>query len=140
MSGESGDSSPPLAGRGGGGGGAASGVPHALAAGSLAALASVFAKLTVDDRTRALAAGAFRAVGAGGGGGGGAGGEVAGGRRAAGGAPPQEAAVALVRAACFAAIFACNAAMWTSFTRALNRSPSSARVTVINTAANFCVT
>ncbi|KAF9177245.1 hypothetical protein BGZ49_005728, partial [Haplosporangium sp. Z 27] len=30
--------------------------------------------------------------------------------------------------------------MWTLFTKALNRSKSSATVTVINSAANFCLT
>ncbi|KAG4103596.1 hypothetical protein H8356DRAFT_1420057 [Neocallimastix lanati (nom. inval.)] len=40
----------------------------------------------------------------------------------------------------FVCIFLCNAAMWANFTKALNVSSSSIQVTVINSATNFCLT
>ncbi|KAF8939605.1 hypothetical protein EDD21DRAFT_368168 [Dissophora ornata] len=110
----------------------ASAVPTALLAGTFAALASVFAKLTLDARTidfLQYACNTFIAP-----------------------TTPYctslfiakegetSPVVVAVRSACFALIFICNAAMWTLFTKALNRSKSSATVTVINSAANFCLT
>ncbi|KAF9430814.1 hypothetical protein BGZ94_003603 [Podila epigama] len=110
----------------------ASAVGTAILAGTFAALASVFAKLTLDARTvnflqhtcntliaptTPICTTLFTAK--------------------EGETSPIEYAV---RIACFALIFICNAAMWTLFTKALNRSQSSATVTVINSSANFCIT
>ncbi|KAG0344605.1 hypothetical protein BG004_004327 [Podila humilis] len=110
----------------------ASAIFTATLAGTFAALASVFAKLTMDTRTvnflqnacntliaptTAICTSLFIAKD----------GETS----------PIEYAV---RSACFGLIFICNAAMWTLFTKALNRSQSSATVTVINSSANFCIT
>ncbi|KAG0087460.1 hypothetical protein BGZ93_005570 [Podila epicladia] len=110
----------------------ASAIFTATLAGTFAALASVFAKLTMDARTTnflqntcntliapttPICTSMFIAED----------GETS----------PAEFAV---RSACFGLIFICNAAMWTLFTKALNRSQSSATVTVINSSANFCIT
>ncbi|KAG0044206.1 hypothetical protein BGZ83_010556 [Gryganskiella cystojenkinii] len=107
-------------------------IPTAILAGTFAALASVFAKLTLDARTVEFlhhACNTFLAP-----------------------TTPYctslfiakegetSPVVVAVRSACFGLIFICNAAMWTLFTKALNRSKSSATVTVINSAANFCLT
>ncbi|KAF9934646.1 hypothetical protein FBU30_000970 [Linnemannia zychae] len=107
-------------------------IPTAILAGTFAALASVFAKLTLDARTieflqyvcnvtiaptTPYCTSLFVAK--------------------EGETSPVAVAV---RSACFGLIFVCNAAMWTLFTKALNRSKSSATVTVINSAANFCIT
>ncbi|KAG0264440.1 hypothetical protein BG011_006799 [Mortierella polycephala] len=107
-------------------------IPTAILAGTFAALASVFAKLTLDERTVEFLHDACNTVLA----------------------PTTPYCTSLfiakdgetspvivtVRATCFGLIFICNAAMWTLFTKALNRSRSSATVTVINSAANFCIT
>ncbi|KAI1312311.1 hypothetical protein EDD11_002965 [Mortierella claussenii] len=112
--------------------GSTAAIPAAILAGTFAALASVFAKLTLDVRTVNFLQHACNTLFA----------------------PTtpyctslfiaQEGetspVVVVVRAACFGLIFICNAAMWTLFTKALNRSQSSATVTVINSAANFCLT
>ncbi|KAF9917768.1 hypothetical protein BX616_011359 [Lobosporangium transversale] len=107
-------------------------IPTAILAGTFAALASVFAKLTLDVRTinfLQYACNSFIAP-----------------------TTPYcttlfiakegetSPVVVAVRTICFALIFICNAVMWTLFTKALNRSKSSATVTVINSAANFCLT
>ncbi|KAG0363117.1 hypothetical protein BC939DRAFT_440311 [Gamsiella multidivaricata] len=107
-------------------------ISTAILAGTFAALASVFAKLTLDVRTVEFLRYACNTVLA----------------------PTTPYCTSLfiakegetspivlaVRTACFGLIFICNAAMWTLFTKALNRSKSSATVTVINSAANFCLT
>ncbi|KAG0223383.1 hypothetical protein BGW42_005915 [Actinomortierella wolfii] len=113
-------------------GSSAAAIPTAILAGTCAALASVFAKLTLDERTVEFlhhACNTFIAP-----------------------TLPYctsifvakegetSPVVLAVRATCFALIFICNAAMWTLFTKALNRSKSSAVVTVINSSANFCIT
>ncbi|KAF9985644.1 hypothetical protein BGZ65_010286 [Modicella reniformis] len=109
-----------------------SAIPTAILAGTFAALASVFAKLTLDVRTVEFLQYAcytfFTPM-----------------------SPhctslfiakegETSPIVVAVRTACFGLIFICNAAMWTLFTKALNRSKSSATVTVINSASNFCLT
>ncbi|GJJ75024.1 hypothetical protein EMPS_07382 [Entomortierella parvispora] len=107
-------------------------IPAAILAGTFAALASVFAKLTLDARTVDFLHHACNTV-------------------IAPTTPyctslfvakegETSPVVVAVRSACFGLIFICNAAMWTLFTKALNRSNSSATVTVINSAANFCLT
>ncbi|KAG0245301.1 hypothetical protein B0O80DRAFT_502462 [Mortierella sp. GBAus27b] len=107
-------------------------IPTAILAGTFAALASVFAKLTLDARTIDFLQHACNTL-------------------IAPTTPyctslflakegETSSAVVAVRAVCFGLIFICNAAMWTLFTKALNRSKSSATVTVINSAANFCLT
>ncbi|KAF9363516.1 hypothetical protein BGX34_003913 [Mortierella sp. NVP85] len=107
-------------------------IPTAILAGTFAALASVFAKLTLDVRTVDFLQHACNTLVA----------------------PTTPYCTSLfvaeegetgpivvaVRATCFGLIFICNAAMWTLFTKALNRSKSSATVTVINSASNFCLT
>ncbi|KAF9150897.1 hypothetical protein BG015_007282 [Linnemannia schmuckeri] len=113
-------------------GGSSAAIPTAILAGTFAALASVFAKLTLDARTVEFLQYACNTV-------------------LAPTTPyctsffiakedETSPVVVAVRSACFALIFICNAAMWTLFTKALNRSKSSATVTVINSAANFCIT
>ncbi|KAF9583551.1 hypothetical protein BGW38_009196 [Lunasporangiospora selenospora] len=114
------------------GGSSTAAIPTAILAGTFAALASVFAKLTLDERTidfLQYACNTFLAP-----------------------STPYcttlftakedetSPVVVAVRATCFALIFICNAAMWTLFTKALNRSQSSATITVINSSANFCIT
>ncbi|KAF9572375.1 hypothetical protein EC968_009949 [Mortierella alpina] len=114
------------------GSGSTAAIPTAILAGTFAALASVFAKLTLDARTVDFLHNACNTLLA----------------------PTTPYCTSLfiakegetspvivaVRSACFALIFICNAAMWTLFTKALNRSRSSATVTVVNSAANFCLT
>jgi len=46
----------------------------------------------------------------------------------------------ITRIICVIMIFVCNAAMWALFTRALNSSASSVRVTVVNSSMNFFFT
>ncbi|ORX63269.1 hypothetical protein BCR32DRAFT_298486 [Anaeromyces robustus] len=46
----------------------------------------------------------------------------------------------VLRVSSFLCLFLCNALMWAFFTKALNVSSSSIQVTVINTATNFCLT
>ncbi|RHZ74185.1 hypothetical protein Glove_227g59 [Diversispora epigaea] len=48
--------------------------------------------------------------------------------------------IGIIRIICFLLISLCNALMWTFFTKALNKSSSSIRVTVLNSATNFCMT
>jgi uncharacterized membrane protein len=93
----------------------------ALSAGCFAALASLFAKLALDERTSSLSDYLYTAL------------------------PLMDAVdndtfQVGVRMMLFGCIFACNALMWGLFTRALNKSSSSGVVTVLNTASNFCVT
>jgi len=46
----------------------------------------------------------------------------------------------IFRLASFLCLFLCNALMWAYFTKALSVSSSSIQVTVINSATNFCLT
>ncbi|KAG0202420.1 hypothetical protein BGX28_005052 [Mortierella sp. GBA30] len=112
--------------------GSTAAIPTTILAGTFAALASVFAKLTLDARTIDFLRVACNTL-------------------VAPTTPyctslfiakegETSPVVVAVRSACFGLIFICNAAMWTLFTKALNRSHSSATVTVINSAANFCLT
>ncbi|KAG2188136.1 hypothetical protein INT44_000887 [Umbelopsis vinacea] len=96
-------------------------IPHALASGAFAALASVFAKLFTDSRTTYFTQILIDLLPV----------------------TQQDALksyiLLLVRLICFLLIFACNSLMWTIFTKALNRAPSSTSVSVVNSAANFGV-
>ncbi|KAL1925387.1 uncharacterized protein VTP21DRAFT_270 [Calcarisporiella thermophila] len=108
-------------------------ISYALTAGLLAALASVFAKLFTDPRTEA----AVQYLS-----------EIVCNRTQCFTISlsyyehSQQFDVVLLtaRAACFAMMCACNAFMWTLFTKALNLSASSINVTVLNSTANFCST
>ncbi|KAJ1949315.1 hypothetical protein IWQ62_006753 [Dispira parvispora] len=124
-----------------------SGSPYALLSGSLAASASLFAKLAVDSRTTELATFlethmttlgvtqslvwvwtlvsdyAARVV------------------QTVGLALTPTQLYAYVLRGCFVGlIFACNALMWAMFSKALHKADSSVTVTVYNTAVNFCLT
>ncbi|KAI8578558.1 hypothetical protein K450DRAFT_246342 [Umbelopsis ramanniana AG] len=96
-------------------------IPQALASGAFAALASVFAKLFTDSRTAYFTQILIDLLPV----------------------TQQDALksyiLLLVRLLCFLLIFACNSLMWTIFTKALNRAPSSTSVSVVNSAANFGV-
>ncbi|KAI8374002.1 hypothetical protein EDC96DRAFT_572316 [Choanephora cucurbitarum] len=90
-------------------------IPFAIISGAFAALSSVFAKLFSDERTTVFYTdimSAYQLV-------------------------PEKTALILIRGICFGLIFACNSIMWTTFTKALNRSPSSVQVSIVNGAVNF---
>ncbi|CAG8463329.1 7200_t:CDS:2 [Ambispora leptoticha] len=104
-------------------------LPLSILSGSFAALASVFAKLFTDTRTKFFAeylCGStlkeFLILGC---------------------TKDDDSEIGIIypiRMLCFALIFLCNALMWTFFTKALNASSSSVQVTVVNSAMNFCMT
>ncbi|CAM0136353.1 unnamed protein product [Umbelopsis sp. WA50703] len=97
-------------------------IPHALASGTFAALASVCAKLFTDQKTAQFTQTTLDVL------------------------PISHYSDSLefyvssaVRITCFILIFAFNSLMWTIFTKALNRAPSSTAVSIVNSAANFSV-
>ncbi|KAI8371027.1 hypothetical protein BD560DRAFT_489554 [Blakeslea trispora] len=94
----------------------ASYIPFAIISGFFAALSSVFAKLFSDERTATFYFDMMpipcQIV-------------------------PEKTALVMIRGLCFALIFACNSIMWTMFTKALNSSPSSVQVSIVNGAVNF---
>ncbi|KAJ1654286.1 hypothetical protein IWQ61_005761, partial [Dispira simplex] len=120
------------------------GSPYALLSGSLAASASLFAKLAVDSRTTELATFlesqtttvcftqslawvsdyAAQVV-----------------QTMLGSALTPTQFYAYVLRGCFVGlIFTCNALMWAMFSKALHQADSSVTMTVYNTAINFCLT
>ncbi|KAJ1980227.1 hypothetical protein H4R34_002525 [Dimargaris verticillata] len=123
------------------------GTSYALLAGSLAASASLFAKLAVDTRTTALAASIQKfllkqpllqsnstlpLVN-----------QVASLLHAqdfAAASHDPELFALVVRGTFIGLIFLCNALMWIMFSKALHRADSSVTVTVYNTAMNFFLT
>ncbi|XP_068178926.1 transmembrane protein 42-like [Antennarius striatus] len=98
-----------------------SGCVYAVAAGFLGAAASLCAKLSLGaDYLRVMCESGLRdRTGS------------PGGAAACGWLHP------LLRLLCGGLLFACNAVMWTFFSKALRHSPSSARATVTVTASNF---
>ncbi|ORY00705.1 hypothetical protein K493DRAFT_312742 [Basidiobolus meristosporus CBS 931.73] len=101
----------------------------AVAAGSFAALASLFAKLTVDARTIVLAESLYRL-----------GCQTFGLEVSEYLGQEDNLVYLIIRGLCLGGIFLCNALMWTMFTKALNSSKSSVQVTVLNSVTNFCTT
>ncbi|RHZ59756.1 hypothetical protein CDV55_102842 [Aspergillus turcosus] len=91
----------------------------ALASGAFAALNGLFAKLTTDEQTTAFARSILHLLGAG----------------------DQNTFIELVvRGVCLGLNVLCNIIMWALFTRALTASPSTTKVSITNTSANFLVT
>ncbi|KAK9694301.1 hypothetical protein K7432_013479 [Basidiobolus ranarum] len=102
----------------------------AVTAGLFAALASLFAKLTVDSRTIAIAESVYQTI-----------------CQTFGievfnylSDDKDNFVFLIIRSLCLGGICLCNALMWTTFTKALNSSKSSVQVTVINSVTNFCTT
>ncbi|KAG2173684.1 hypothetical protein INT43_005104 [Umbelopsis isabellina] len=97
-------------------------IPPAIASGTFAALASVFAKLFTDEKTSQFTQSTLELLPI---------------------SKYSETAEfyvsSTVRIICFILIFGCNSLMWTIFTKALNRAPSSTAVSIVNSAANFSV-
>ncbi|KAF7626564.1 hypothetical protein F9C07_1927461 [Aspergillus flavus] len=91
----------------------------ALASGAFAALNGLFAKLTTDTQTTTFSKSllAFLSL--------------------TGDHPILEM---LIRGACLGLNVLCNVIMWALFTRALTAAPSTVKVSITNTAANFLVT
>ncbi|KAE8376909.1 hypothetical protein BDV26DRAFT_293704 [Aspergillus bertholletiae] len=91
----------------------------ALASGAFAALNGLFAKLTTDTQTTTFSKSllAFLSL--------------------TGEHPTLEM---LIRGACLGLNVLCNVIMWALFTRALTAAPSTVKVSITNTAANFLVT
>ncbi|GFF25644.1 hypothetical protein IFM61606_00938 [Aspergillus udagawae] len=91
----------------------------ALASGAFAALNGLFAKLTTDEQTTAFARSILHLFGAG----------------------DQNAFLELlVRGVCLGLNVLCNIIMWALFTRALTAAPSTTKVSITNTSANFLIT
>ncbi|KAI8068007.1 hypothetical protein BC940DRAFT_367307 [Gongronella butleri] len=93
----------------------------AVFSGIFAALSSVFAKLFTDDRTAAYVS------------------LVAHYYSQYDWLVPMDTTLPLytVRVTCFLLVFACNSLMWTLFTKALNKAPSSLQVSIVNGATNL---
>ncbi|OOF89777.1 hypothetical protein ASPCADRAFT_180355 [Aspergillus carbonarius ITEM 5010] len=94
----------------------------AISSGAFAALNGLFAKLTTDTNTTTLANTILQFFGA--------------------NTTDQEypLMVLVIRGICLALNVLCNVIMWALFTRALTASPSTTKVSITNTAANFFVT
>ncbi|KAA6407725.1 MAG: transcription initiation factor IIA small subunit [Lasallia pustulata] len=92
---------------------------YAISSGACAAFNGVFAKLTTTDLTTTWARAIASALGL---------------------AATNKAVEFLVRALFFALNLAFNGVMWTLFTKALTRSSSTMRVSIVNTSANFMLT
>ncbi|KAF7118029.1 hypothetical protein CNMCM5793_007405 [Aspergillus hiratsukae] len=91
----------------------------ALASGAFAALNGLFAKLTTDEQTTAFAKSILHLFGAG---------------------EENTFLEVVVRGVCLGLNVLCNIIMWALFTRALTASPSTVKVSITNTSANFLVT
>ncbi|KAF7155474.1 hypothetical protein CNMCM6106_004620 [Aspergillus hiratsukae] len=91
----------------------------ALASGAFAALNGLFAKLTTDEQTTAFAKSILHLFGAG---------------------EENTFLELVVRGVCLGLNVLCNIIMWALFTRALTASPSTVKVSITNTSANFLVT
>ncbi|EAW12928.1 uncharacterized protein ACLA_013650 [Aspergillus clavatus NRRL 1] len=90
----------------------------AIASGAFAALNGLFAKLTTDEQTTAFAGAILHLFGA-----------------------EENTFIELaVRGICLGLNVLCNIIMWALFTRALTASPSTTKVSITNTSANFLVT
>ncbi|PWY94084.1 hypothetical protein BO94DRAFT_621537 [Aspergillus sclerotioniger CBS 115572] len=91
----------------------------AISSGAFAALNGLFAKLTTDTNTTTLATTILQFFGA---------------------HEHHPLMVLVIRGICLALNVLCNIIMWALFTRALTASPSTTKVSITNTAANFLVT
>lgn len=91
----------------------------ALASGTFAALNGLFAKLTTDEQTTAFTRSISHLFGAG---------------------DQNTFLELLVRGVCLGLNVLCNIIMWALFTRALTASPSTTKVSITNTSANFLIT
>ncbi|KAL3476086.1 hypothetical protein BJX99DRAFT_146988 [Aspergillus californicus] len=94
----------------------------ALASGAFAALNGLFAKLTTDDQTTSFADAILRIFGA------------------STGVADHPILILIIRGLCFALNLLSNFIMWALFTRALTAGPSTTKVSITNTSANFLVT
>ncbi|KKK26488.1 hypothetical protein ARAM_001018 [Aspergillus rambellii] len=94
----------------------------AIASGAFAALNGLFAKLTTDEQTTSFANSILRLFGA------------------TGDADAHPFGVLVIRVICLGLNFLCNIVMWALFTRALTAAPSTTKVSITNTSANFLVT
>ncbi|KAL4909487.1 hypothetical protein BDW74DRAFT_82617 [Aspergillus multicolor] len=94
----------------------------AIASGAFAALNGLFAKLTTDEQTTSFANAVLSLFGA------------------AGGADGHPVFMLIVRGICLGLNVLCNVIMWALFTRALTAAPSTTKVSITNTSANFLVT
>ncbi|KAL4980260.1 hypothetical protein BDW66DRAFT_126009 [Aspergillus desertorum] len=94
----------------------------AVASGAFAALNGLFAKLTTDAQTTSFANIILSLLGA------------------AGGADGHPVFMYVVRGICLGMNVLCNIIMWALFTRALTAAPSTTKVSITNTSANFLIT
>ncbi|PLB49038.1 hypothetical protein P170DRAFT_358326 [Aspergillus steynii IBT 23096] len=92
----------------------------ALTSGAFAALNGLFAKLTTDTHTSAFAASILSLFHA--------------------SLDDHPFVEVIIRGVCFALNLLSNIIMWALFTRALTASPSTTKVSITNTSANFLVT
>ncbi|PYH49623.1 uncharacterized protein BP01DRAFT_352186 [Aspergillus saccharolyticus JOP 1030-1] len=95
----------------------------ALSSGAFAAFNGLFAKLTTDTQTTAFAASLLSLFGAG-----------------TTTTDDHPILMLAIRGICLALNILCNIIMWALFTRALTASPSTTKVSITNTSANFLVT
>ncbi|RAK75825.1 pyridoxamine-phosphate oxidase PDX3 [Aspergillus fijiensis CBS 313.89] len=95
----------------------------ALSSGAFAAFNGLFAKLTTDTQTTTFAASLLHLVGS-------------------TTTNPDDHPILMlaIRGICLALNILCNIIMWALFTRALTASPSTTKVSITNTSANFLVT
>ncbi|KAL4807830.1 hypothetical protein BDV18DRAFT_136184 [Aspergillus unguis] len=93
----------------------------AIASGAFAAMNGLFAKLTTDDQTTSFANTILSIFGA-------------------AGADEHPLFMLVVRGICLGLNVLCNIIMWALFTRALTAAPSTTKVSITNTSANFLVT
>ncbi|KAL2825573.1 hypothetical protein BDW59DRAFT_145991 [Aspergillus cavernicola] len=94
----------------------------ALASGAFAAFNGLFAKLTTDDQTTSFANAILHIFGS------------------TTSTDDHPLLILVVRGICLALNVLCNIIMWALFTRALTAGPSTTKVSITNTSANFLVT
>ncbi|KAJ0420919.1 hypothetical protein BJY00DRAFT_312589 [Aspergillus carlsbadensis] len=92
----------------------------AIASGAFAALNGLFAKLTTDEQTESFANAILSIFGA--------------------STENHPFLLLLIRGICLGLNVLCNIIMWALFTRALTAGPSTTKVSITNTSANFLVT
>ncbi|KAL4957801.1 hypothetical protein BDW69DRAFT_155781 [Aspergillus filifer] len=92
----------------------------AVASGAFAAFNGLFAKLTTDEQTISFANGLLSIFGA--------------------TADDHPFLLLVVRGICLGLNVLCNIIMWALFTRALTAAPSTTKVSITNTSANFLIT
>ncbi|KAL3465760.1 hypothetical protein BJX64DRAFT_42016 [Aspergillus heterothallicus] len=92
----------------------------AIASGAFAALNGLFAKLTTDEQTESFANAILSIFGA--------------------STENHPFLLVVTRVICLGLNVLCNIIMWALFTRALTAGPSTTKVSITNTSANFLVT